>query len=75
MWKKFNFLCTIIISGTVGAFLGYSIYVCWEHKTQRDLDVLTSFPWYSGIQLFGIVAAVIIIIAVILKLLIRKKSR
>ena len=44
MWKKFNFLCTIIISGTVGAFLGYSIYVCWEHKTQRDLDVLTSFP-------------------------------
>ena len=58
MWKKFNFLCTIIISGTVGAFLGYSIYVCWEHKTQRDLDVLTSFPWYSGIQLFGIAAAV-----------------
>ena len=73
MLRKLNSLLNIIIGCSIGVFIGYSIYVYWDYKTHPDLYMATSFPWYTGIQIYGMAAALIVILAVIVKLILRRK--
>lgn len=75
MWKKLNNLLNIIIGSFLGVFVGYSVYEFWHYKTHPDIYAMTSFPWYSGIQLLGMVAAAVVIAAILLKLIIRNKIK
>lgn len=73
--KKLNVLLNIIICSILGVFIGHSLYVYWHYKTHPSMYVATSFPWYTSIQLYGIVAAVGIVVAILLKLIIRRKLK
>jgi len=58
-----------------GVFIGYSIYKYFDYVNHPDLYVVQSAPWYTSVQIQGLVTFVIIVIAIILKLLIKKKMR
>lgn len=75
MLKKFNTLLNVIIGSFVGVWIGYSLYTYWDYRTHPDIYAMTSFPWYTGIQLSGIVVAVVVIVSIILKRIIRKKIK
>lgn len=75
MLKQLNRILNIIIGAFVGVFIGHGIYVFWDFKTHPDLYAVQSAPWYTSILLYGIVTAIILLVAVIIKWIIRRKLK
>lgn len=75
MPKKVNFILNTIIGSFIGVFIGNGIYVFWDFKTHPDLYAAQSAPWYTSILSFGIITAVVLAAAIILKLIIRHKPK
>ncbi len=70
-----NRILNIIIGAFVGVFIGHGIYVFWDFKVHPDLYAMQSAPWYTSIILYGITAAVVLVIAIIIKLIIRQRLK
>jgi len=73
MLKKLNYFLNILMGSCFGVFLGHSAYVCWDYKTHPGLYAMWSAPWYTGIKVYGAVTAVVLLICIVAKVLIRKK--
>ncbi len=73
--KKLNNLLNIVIGASIGTFIGGCIYQFWNYKTHPDLYAMASAPWYTSILVRGSIIAVIVIVAIIVKILIRKKIK
>ena len=73
--KMLNHILNIIIGAFLGVFIGNVIYVFWDFKVHPDLYAMQSAPWYTSILLYGIVTAVVLVIAIIIKLIIRQKLK
>lgn len=74
-YQKFNAILNFIICTLVGAFIAEGIYKYWDYKTHPDLYAVSSAPWYTAIQIFGVVVASVVVVAIILKIIIRKKVK
>ena len=72
MW---NMNLNIIIGSFIGVFIGHSIYKYFNYKKYPGLYEIQSAPWYTSILIYGLGAFIVIIIAIILKLLIKKKLK
>lgn len=75
MFRKLNILLNIIIVIFIGAFIGYGIFKYWDYKVHPDLYAVTSFPWYTSLQLYGMLLVAILIIAAIIKILILRRIK
>ena len=75
MWKKMNYVLNIAIGSCIGVFLGHGIFVLWDYRTDPGLYGMQSAPWFASILIYGIYTAAVLIVAVILKLLVRWKSK
>ncbi len=73
--KKWNMYLNIIIGSFVGVFIGHSVYRYFNYKKYPGLYEIQSAPWYTSIQIYGLGAVIVIFIAVILKFLIKKKTK
>lgn len=73
MLKKFHYFLNILIGSSVGVFIGDGIYIFWDYRTHSDLYAMQSAPWYTSILVYGIVMVAISIVAIVIKLLIRRK--
>lgn len=60
-------------SDVLGVFIAESISTYWDYKTHPEIYEVTSAPWYTSIILFGIITLAIILAALVMKLIIRKK--
>ena len=70
-----NRILNTIMGAFVGVFIGHGIYVFWDFKAHSDLYAMQSAPWYTSILLYGIATAVVLVIAIIIKLIIRQKLK
>lgn len=75
MLKRLNIILNYLIGSFIGVFIAHSIYKYFEYTKKPDLYRTQSASWYTPIQVNGLVVAVIIFIAIIIKLLIRRKMR
>ena len=75
MLKKLNQITNIMIGSFVGVFIGGGIYVFWDYKKHPDLYAMQSATWYTSIFVYGIVMLFFVTVAVIAKLIIRKKMK
>ncbi len=75
MLEKLNWILNIVMGSFIGVWIGHGIYVLWDYKTHPDLYAVQSAPWYTSILLYGAVTAVILAAAIIIKQMIRKKSK
>ena len=75
MLKKLNLILNTIIGSFIGVFIGHGIYVLWDFKAHPDLYAMQSAPWYTSILLYGVMTIIVVAIAVIIKLIIRKKIK
>ena len=75
MLKRWNIILNYVIGSFISVFIGYSIYKYFDYINHPDLYVAQSAPWYTSIQIQGLATSVIIFIAIILKLLIKRKMR
>ncbi|NLP46917.1 MAG: hypothetical protein GX347_07770 [Epulopiscium sp.] len=75
MLKRLNIILNSIIGSFIGVFIGYSIYRYFDYANHPDLYEIQSAPWYTSIQIYGLVVVLIVFIAIIIKFLIKKKMR
>lgn len=75
LYKKINTFLNCVIGAFTGVFIIESIFTYWDYKTHPKIYAVTSAPWYTSILLFGIITLAIILVASVIKLIIRKKIR
>ncbi len=73
--NRLNNILNIVIGCFIGIFIGTSLYQVWDYKTHPNLYALTSAPWYTSILMSGALTAVVVIVAVIIKILINNKVK
>lgn len=73
MLKRLDFILNILMGSFIGVFLGCWAYTFWDYKTHPDLYAMWSAPWYTNVQIYGMLTAVLLAVALIIKLAIRKK--
>ena len=73
--KKLDRILNAVIGAFIGVFIGRGIDVFWDFKTHPDLYAMRSAPWYTSILVTGIETAVVLAIAIIIKLIIRQKLK
>ena len=64
-----------INGSSIGVFIGFGIYKFWHFKTYPNLYAIQSAPWYTELLLDGALVAVVVVVCIILKLIIWKKSK
>ena len=75
MLRKLNYFFNIVIGSFIGVFIGFGIYKFWHFKTYPNLYAMQSAPWYTELLLDGALMAVVVVVCIILKLIIRKNSK
>ena len=75
MLRKLNCFLNIVIGSSIGVFIGFGIYKFWHFKTYPNLYAIQSAPWYTELLLDGALVAVVVVVCIILKLIIRKNSK
>ena len=73
--KTLDWILNIVIGAFVGVFIGHGIYVFRDFKTRPDLYAAQSAPWYTSILVYVVETAVVLVIAIIIKLIIRRKLK
>lgn len=73
LYKRINTFLNCVIGAFVGVFIAESIFTYWDFNTHPKIYEVTSAPWYTSIILFGIITLAIILVALIVKFIIRKK--
>ena len=75
MLRKLNCFLNIVIGSFIGVFIGFGIYKFWHFNTYPNLYAMQSAPWYTELLLGGALVAVVVVVCIILKLIIRKNSK
>lgn len=75
MSEKIKRILNIIMSSSIGVFLGYSMYEYWHFKKYPGLYALQSAPWYTRIFVHGLFTAALITVCIIIKILFIKRVR
>lgn len=75
MLKRVNQILNTIICAFIGVFIGHGIYIFWDFNSHPDLYAMQSAPWYTSIVLYGVMMVIVVAIAVVIKLIIKKKIR
>ncbi len=73
--KRLNQFLNILIGAFVGVFIGHGIYVYWDFKTHPDLYAAWSAPWYTSILVYGAFTLIVVVVAVIAKVIIKKYTK
>ena len=73
MWNKLNTFLNCVMGAFAGVFLAESIYTYWDYKTHPEIYETTSAPWYTAVLLYGVITLAVILAALIIKLVIRKR--
>ncbi len=73
--NKLNSILNILIGAAVGVFIGCGAYTFWDYKAHPGLYAMQSAPWYRGVLVYGIVAAVILVLGFVLKQIMRKSAK
>lgn len=62
MLKKVNSILDILFGAIVVVYVGYGIYLYRDYQTHPDLYAMQSAPWYTGIIVYGVFAAVFLLV-------------
>lgn len=66
--KALNRFLNILSGAIVGVFIGYSLFEYWRYRTNPGLYAMWSAPWYTGILVRGLFAALVLLAVLLLKL-------
>ncbi len=75
MQQKINQILNTVIGASIGVFVGHGAYVLWDRKAHPEFYAMQSAPWYTSILVYGLVTAVVLAAALIIKLVIRRKLK
>ena len=73
--KKLYTVLKAVFWCVIGAFLGSTIYTCWDYHARPGLYALTSAPWYTSIVVHGIFTAIVCAVLLAAMAAVKKKSK
>lgn len=73
MFKRINIILNYVIGSFIGVFIGHAIYQYFDYINHPGLYEIQSAPWYTSIQINGLAVVVIVAIAILIKIIIKKK--
>ena len=73
MWKKVYDFLHIAMWAFIGVFLGGSLWRCYEYYARPELFAVQSAPWYLSILLNGLFTAVVVLVLLVLRRLVKRK--
>lgn len=73
--NQLNRVLNCIIGGLLGIFLGRAIFLFWNYRVNPKTYALYSALWYYDLIFYGIIVAVLLGTALIIKLIILKKLK
>ena len=59
----------------IGAFIGPTLYTCYDHHVRPGLYALTSTPWYTSIVVHGILTLIVCAVLLAAMVVVKKKSK
>ena len=71
--KKFSHILQIGLWGTVGGFIGSSVFQYYDYRTHPALYEMQSAPWYFRVVVQGIGLVILVIIFLIAMRMVKKK--
>lgn len=75
MFQHINRIFNILIICVLCVYVGYGIYLFWDYKANPVYYFTQSAPWYTGIQVYGVLTAIVLLALFIIKVFIRKKIK
>lgn len=75
MLEKLNYILNIVIGSLIGVFIGQGLYDFWDYRARPGLYAMQSAPWYTGILVRGVFTLAALIVAVIIKLVVRSRLK
>ena len=73
--KKLYTVLKTVFWCVIGAFIGPTLYTCYDYHARPGLYALTSAPWYTSIVMHGILTAIVCAILLATMVVVKKKSR
>lgn len=73
--KRLNQILNIVIGANLGVFAGNALFLYFDWRAHPELYAMNSTPWYAGLVVYGVVAAVAILISLVIKAIIRPKLK
>lgn len=75
MLKRLNIMLNIFIVGLLVIYMCYGTAIYLHYLTHPGLYIMQSAPWYTGMIVYGLITVIILLIAIVAKLVIRKKIK
>ncbi len=70
--KKFDRIMAVVMSLTGAAYLGYVIWQIWDRSARPEFYAVNSAPWYTSMELMGIIAAALIALEMVVYMSLRR---
>lgn len=71
--RQVNRTLNYVIGSFLGVFLGHFLYRYLDFKNNPGLYEIQSAPWYTSIQVYGVFTAVVLVVAAVVKYLVKRK--
>ena len=71
--KKLEHFFAILEGTAIGLFLGKLLYLLWHTRAYPEFYAMQSAPWYLSILLNGLFTAVILLVLLVLRRLVKRK--
>lgn len=70
--KKFDRIMAAVMSVTGGAYLVYVIWQLWDRHARPEFYAVNSAPWYTSMELIGLIAAGLIALEMVVYMALRR---
>jgi len=74
MKKRLPQILNTVMGASFGTWLGHTIWLWRDHAAHPGLYALQSAPWYTGILVWGAMAAGVILVCLLLKWILARRS-
>lgn len=75
MRKRIIDALNIVMVVYAAAFLGYGLYRFFHYSAHPELYIAQSAPWYTDILFLGGITLIVVAIAAVIQLILRRKMK
>lgn len=72
MMKRANQILNTVIGVCVGIWIGHGLYTFWDFKSHPNVYAVQSAPWYTSVILYGVITAIVVATAFVIKWILKK---
>ena len=75
MRKQWNKVLNLIMGGAIGIFVGYALLQIRDYKTNPQIYMFNSAPWYTGILVYGAMTLGVLALCAVVKWILKYRDK